>query len=676
VVLRAKHSVAVTLGVLLAGVMLYAQQPTFRVRVDAIEIDAFVTDERGNPVKGLTADDFQILEDGKPQAIASFSQVDIPFEPRTESLDARTSVDSDVARNVRSDGRVYLFMLDQVSTADALRARVFLKRFLQQHFAANDRGAVVFLGHQDPRAAQPFTGNARLLLAAFDRFTGGFPVEDGSSQIVVAGDSTSASAAAARHVENMKNAQDAQARITGLDTMVGLESAVKMMAGLHGRRKAVLLLSSGLPDAIFRALSYDGGSMTPAEAAAHAAVTAATRGNVTIYPIDPAGLTTGMLDGKDEEVADPTTGAGIDNGPTDSRMSLSMLADATGGFTLFNSNSFSKAFDRIVRENSTYYVLGFTSSTEARDGLHHSLRVRVTRPGLQVRAREGYVAPLKNERLPEPSHMEALSVPVSNALTNPLSDAAVPIDLFAAPFKNPEDKTAIVAMTAEIDPTALGLTERDGRLRGELEVGFLATDVVGKVFRGQHYIADLSLKPDTFATAREQGLRVLSEIRLPPGRYQLRFAAGNPSGKAGSVVYDLTVPDFRKEPLMVSGLALTSASSSIAGTVALRNPLGKVLPRPATARRTFEVTDTIAVFGEVYDNASSKSPARIDVGVELVGPDGYSVRSTTAHGERFTAMLPLADLKPGSYVVHVEAQAVGGKPRSARREIPIQITAR
>src|SRR5215831_465805 len=670
-----KRSVAVAVAVLLTGGLLCAQQPTFRVRVDAIEIDAFVTDVQGNPVKGLTVDDFQIFEDGAPQVITSFSQVDVPFEQRTESLDAKTAVEPDVVSNVRSDGRVYLFMLDEVSAADALRARVFLRRFLEQHFAANDRGAVVFLGHQDPKAAQPFTSNPRLLLAAFDRFTGGFPSEETSGQSVLGDDNTLLVAAAARRAENSKNARQAQATIAGLDTMVGLESAVKMMAGLHGRRKAVLLFSSGLPEAIFCALSYAGGAMTRAEAAAHAAVTAATRGNVTIYPIDPAGLTSSMLDGSELEPADPAT-AGIDNGPTDRRMSLSMLADATGGFSLINSNNLTTAFDRIVRENSTYYVLGFTSSTEKRDGLHHSLRVRVTRPGLQVRAREGYVAPLKNERLPEPSYVAALSVPVSNALTNPLSDAAVPIQLFAAPYKNPEDKTAVVAITAEIDPTALGLTERNGRLGGELEVGFLATDVLGKVYRGQHYTADLALKPDTFAAAREQGIRVLSEIRLPPGRYQLRFAAGNPSGKAGSVTYDLTVPDFRRDPLMLSGLALTSASSSIAGTVAPRNPLGKSLPRPATARRTFDVTDTIAVFGEVYDNAPAKTPAKIDIGVELVGTDGYSVRSTIAHGDHFTAMLPLADLEPGSYVVHVEAQAVGGKPRSARREIPIQITAR
>src|SRR5215471_3283591 len=140
-----------------AGSLVAAQQPTFRVQVDAIELDAFVTDAQGNPVRGLTVEDFQLFEDGTPQVITSFSQVDIPFEARTEPLDVKNNpAEPDVVSNDRGDGRVYLFMLDEVTAANALRTRVFLRRFLQQHFAANDRGAVVFLGHQDPRAAQPF----------------------------------------------------------------------------------------------------------------------------------------------------------------------------------------------------------------------------------------------------------------------------------------------------------------------------------------------------------------------------------------------------------------------------------------------------------------------------------------------------------------------------------------
>src|SRR5215468_7415431 len=100
-----KRSAVAACVLLAAGAVLGAQQPTFRVRVDAIEIDAFVTDAQGNPVKGLTLDDFQILEDGKPQVITSFSQVDIPFEPRAGTRDLSAAVDPDVVANDNSDGR-------------------------------------------------------------------------------------------------------------------------------------------------------------------------------------------------------------------------------------------------------------------------------------------------------------------------------------------------------------------------------------------------------------------------------------------------------------------------------------------------------------------------------------------------------------------------------------------
>src|SRR5215467_12070224 len=153
------------------------QAPTFRVTVDAIEIEAFVIDEQGKPVTGLKREDFEILEDGKPQNITSFSQVDIPFERRADSRALSAAVDPDVVANDHSDGRVYMFALDEMAPDVALRSRVFLKRFLERHFAANDRGAVVFLGRQNSMAGQTFTSDPRLLRAAVERFTGGFGVE-------------------------------------------------------------------------------------------------------------------------------------------------------------------------------------------------------------------------------------------------------------------------------------------------------------------------------------------------------------------------------------------------------------------------------------------------------------------------------------------------------------------
>src|SRR5262245_56928390 len=121
-------------------------QPTFRVRVDAVQIDATVTDDRGNPVTNLTADDFEILEDSKPQVITSFTLVNIPTERVEPATFAGRSVEPDVQSNQQSEGRVYVFVLDEVSGEAALRTRRFLHRFMDQYFGANDVAAVSFLG--------------------------------------------------------------------------------------------------------------------------------------------------------------------------------------------------------------------------------------------------------------------------------------------------------------------------------------------------------------------------------------------------------------------------------------------------------------------------------------------------------------------------------------------------
>ena len=67
-----------------------------------------------------------------------------------------------------------------------------------------------------------------------------------------------------------------------------------------------------------------------------------------------------------------------------------MLAASTGGFAAVNRNDLDGAFDRIVAENSSYYVFGYYSTNERRDGRFRKIEVRVKRPGLRVRSRNGY----------------------------------------------------------------------------------------------------------------------------------------------------------------------------------------------------------------------------------------------------------------------------------------------
>ena len=656
-----------------------APAATFRVQVDAIELDAFVTDAQGNPVTGLTAADFQILEDGKPQTITSFSLVNIPIE-RLERPRARRAIEPDVQTNDRGDGRVYVFALDEVGTEYALRTRAFLRGFIERRFAANDMAAVFFMGLQSNVEAQPFTNSPRLLLAAIDKFSGWYPTEETPTL-------PPRSMAAPASRAPPPDAPNLEAHLSDRRRMSSLQDVVEAIASVHGRGKALLLISGGLPKDIFRAIDYRGGVLSAKEESAHAAVMAATRGNVTIYPIDPRGLTPGGSADEDEaSLPDVTSDAPERNGlgAMDDRSSLSTLAQATGGFALTNSNSFESALDRIVRENSTYYLIGFTSTNDRRDGRYRRLRIRVNRPGLQVRSRDGYLALLKNERVAAgPTAIPAISAPVSSALVSPLAVGDVPLRVFAAPYRD-TSKNAVVAITAEIDAASLDLTQQDGVFKGHLEVAFAATDTRNKTFGGEHHSVNLALKPETYDFAKRQGLRVLAEIHLPPGRYQLRLAAGSPSSKAGSVMYDLTVPDFKREPLMLSGISFALPSASNPSTLRLKDPLRDRLPGPVTAAREFTEDNTLALFSEVYENLKNAPAHTVDLRVELRSEDDRVVRTANLQRSsaepqdkpgvyRFTVELPLKDVGAGRYIVHVEAHSSAGERRIVSRDIPIAV---
>src|SRR5437870_3215130 len=150
------------------------QTPTFRVNVEFVEVDAVVTDGNGQFVRGLTKDDFQIFEDGKPQPITTFSIVDIPVERLQRPLYAANPIEPDVASNDQPfEGRIYVMVIDDLHTyfARTPRVRAAAREFIQQHFGANDLMAVVHTaGPSD--ASQEFTSNKRLLLAAVDRTIG------------------------------------------------------------------------------------------------------------------------------------------------------------------------------------------------------------------------------------------------------------------------------------------------------------------------------------------------------------------------------------------------------------------------------------------------------------------------------------------------------------------------
>jgi VWFA-related protein len=148
---------------------------TFQVEVNYVDVDVVVTDESGQFVTGLSREDFDVFEDGKPQKVETFALVDIPVVRPTAELvvDGRTvRVDSQTNREA-FDGRVYVFVLDDldVSTMRSTQVRDAARKFVTEHMSANDLAAVVYTsGRTD--AAQEFTTNRDLLVSAIDKFQG------------------------------------------------------------------------------------------------------------------------------------------------------------------------------------------------------------------------------------------------------------------------------------------------------------------------------------------------------------------------------------------------------------------------------------------------------------------------------------------------------------------------
>src|SRR5919204_5284708 len=115
------------------------QAPTFKVRVDYVEVDVVVTDGQGNLVRDLKKEDFQVLEDGKAQTINTFTMVDIPVERADRPLFAESPIEPDVKTNERPfDGRVYVMVIDDLHTrmGRSIRVKLAAKQFIERRLGA------------------------------------------------------------------------------------------------------------------------------------------------------------------------------------------------------------------------------------------------------------------------------------------------------------------------------------------------------------------------------------------------------------------------------------------------------------------------------------------------------------------------------------------------------------
>jgi VWFA-related protein len=674
-------------------------QVTFSTEVNVVEVHAIVTDRAGAFVKGLTADDFEIFENGRPQTLSTFALVDIPVGGASAMSGATGPVESDVRATAHTfDGRIYVFLLDDLHTdlTRSLLVREVTKQFIQQYFSDNDLAAVVYTsGRQE--AGQELTNSRRLLLAALDRFQGEKLPSAGAEKLALhlratgAADVLGESSQPIRTNEGLQRAQtirdpdDAQRGLNAQRALQSIENVANWLRDVQGRRKALLYVSEGIDYDIYTPFNL-APSASAIVAEAQEAVGAALRSNVNVYGIDPRGLNqfSGLTDisaMSDYPQLEYGTFRGALRELRLSQESLISLSDETGGLAIVNAGDLRGGLGRIVLDNSRYYLLGYRSDSTRWPSGFVKIDVRVKRPDVTIRARRGFLPPDPKgaNKAREVEAKAGTSPALRAALNRPVPIGDLPLRVFAAPFRAAGSNGSVL-MAVEIDGAALRFREADGRFNEKIEVSIVAADERARVRGEDRQEFDLKLQPDTYQRLRRTGIRMLSRLTLPPGRYQIHVGAYETTGGAtGTVPYDLEVPDSAKAGFGLSGIVLTSSRADLLVTANPDPVLKDALPGSPIATRRFNTSETVSAYVEVYDAPRRAGAVALAVRVRDAA-DGRKVfelndrrdGNTADRVNGFRADVPLKGLSPGPYVLEVEA--TGGAGASARRSIPFDVS--
>jgi VWFA-related protein len=668
--------------------------PTFRAEVEYVEVDVLVTDAQGRFVRDLRKEEFQVLEDGRRQTISNFSLVEIPGTPAgpSASADADLPVPSDVQSNEQPFvGRLYVLVLDDLHTAP-LRTplvRRAAREFISRYVGSNDLMAIVNTGGRS-ESTQDFTSNKQLLLAAVDLFTGQKLNSSTMTrnELFYAGGVSSIDG-------RVSDPFDMERGFHAQSTTRALRQVSEWLGSIRGRRKSVVFISEGIDYDITDVFNNRAASTIIDEM--RTTIGAAARSNVTIYAVDPRGLTgyddaietgqfadqrprTAQDDPDNPAATQPRVGigpGGLRNELQLSQDSLRTIAEETNGFAAVNSNDLASAFDRIVGDNSTYYVLAYYPPSNKRDGKVHRIEVKTSRPGVAIRARRAYVAPTGNAPAPSESYYGASQV-VSRALNSPLPTTGLAMRVFAAPFKDAAPNASVV-LGVELRGRDLSLDANR-----QIESSYVAVDASGRVRTGDTTRFTLKLAPDVKSRVQSQGFRLLNRVSLPPGRYQFRVAAHDEgNGTVGAVIYHLEIPDFHKAPFSMSGVLLSSKAGVATMTARADPQLQKLMPAPPVGLRAFPQNDELMAFVEVYDRAGTTAHT-VDI-VTTVKSDAGTVvfehddeRSSSelqgaSGGYGHLVQVPMSQFSPGHYVLTVEARSRLG--HTASRQVGFDVTA-
>ena len=532
-----------------------------RITTNLVQVDAIVTKD-GKVVPNLTAEDFEIFEDGKKQTITSFAYIsNVPTSTSERPTEPTPKVKSSelgpAPRLNRDDPRrtIALVVDDLGISAESMpNVRKQLRKFIAEELQPNDLVAVMRTSGE-LGALQQFTNDRRVLDRAVERLRWNMCSRAGTSVIPIF-DPTR---------DQFEDPEFNCGATSYYKTLKALRFILDAMGQLPGR-KSMVLLSDSLPvesqEVKYEneALNTNIANTTRFTWVLQRIAEKAIRASVVIYSVDTQGLQyTGLTPADQPRLTRGTMNASSNIMTRRSdllwrrREGGELIAKETGGFQVRNSNSFD--LPRILQDQSGYYLLGYKPTSETFNRRFHHIKAKVKRSGMTLRTRFGFFG-VSEEEMTRPAQL--LNPTSTNlALRSPFGAQDIEVNLVSF-FLNDKASGSLIRSFIYIDPRGLTFETVDGMRQASFELHGVIFGDNGIMIDQHQRDAKLSLTERDYQHALRNGMALKLDMPVKrPGSYQVRVATRDiASTKIGSSGQFVEVPDLNKKRLAVSGIVL------------------------------------------------------------------------------------------------------------------------
>lgn len=635
----------------------------FKVNTNLVLVNVVVRDKQGNLVRGLTKDDFQLFEDGKPQTIADFGLEDVeaiavaeqngPTVAGVAGAPPAPPPDPQTPEEMRNRRIIILFFDFTAMDPEQIdRSVTAAKRFVQKQMSTADLVGVVSLA-SSLRLDLDLTANRERIRQVLDSYT------SGQGQGFDAGDTGSAEGAP--ETGGSFTPDDTDYNVFNTDRkLMALESLMQTLGGIQ-QKKSIVYFSNGISR-----------SGIENQAALRSATAVAAKTNCSIYPVDIRGLAALPPGGQAQSAS--LHGVSAYNGQASinqfesnasSQETLSTLAADTGGKAFLDSNDFGLVFQRVQKDTSAYYVLGFYSTNTVQDGKYRRLQVRVKRSDVKLEFRQGYYAPRDFQHF----RQEDRDRQMADELANDLPQTDVALYIGAAYFRL-DSSRYFVPVSLVVPGSQIPFTKDQEKDKAAVDIIGLVRDATGVPFGNVRDTVKLSL--DASQQVRRKNVQYNTAFILPHGSYHMKFVVReNQSGRLGSFESDLIVPDLGRAPFKMSSVVLGSQRIPVAGKKEGSNPLQRDgMELVQNVLHVFRTDQHLYLQYEVYDPGKRKQPEPATPAGAGTPPDNPQKK---VEGARMRVLTSLEFLQGTKKIYETKPLEATELSDSARKAIVFQI---